>query len=160
MARVIEIAFDKISIGLDDGTIREIRPTDINFTPNIGDDVDIFESNGRLIVSQKVPQFNPNQNMNPNGGININVNNENNNNNAPPQFQPYYASGKVVNKAIYLVLCFFLGAIGGHKFYAGKVFAGIMYIVFCWTYIPSIIAFFEFFSACFKRSDVHGNIIV
>lgn len=157
MAKVIEITFDKVSIGLDDGKIKEIRPTDINFTPNLGDEVDIFESEGRLIVTQKTPQFDPNQNFNPNG-ININVTNENNN--APAMQQAHYVSGKVVNKIAYILLCLFLGGIGGHKFYSGKILLGIMYLIFCWTYLPSILSFFEFIGACFKKSDANGNIIV
>ena len=38
----------------------------------------------------------------------------------------------------------FLGGLGGHKFYLGQVGMGIVYLVFCWTFIPSIIAFIEF----------------
>ncbi|MDF5496698.1 NINE protein, partial [Vibrio parahaemolyticus] len=31
-----------------------------------------------------------------------------------------------------------------HKFYLGKIGQGILYLVFCWTLIPAIIAFIEF----------------
>ncbi len=41
------------------------------------------------------------------------------------------------------LLAIFLGGIGIHKFYLGKVGMGILYIVFCWTYIPAIIGFIE-----------------
>jgi TM2 domain-containing membrane protein YozV len=30
-----------------------------------------------------------------------------------------------------------------HKFYLGKIGLGIVYILFCWTFIPAIIAFVE-----------------
>ena len=43
-----------------------------------------------------------------------------------------------------ILLAFFLGGFGAHKFYLGKTVAGILYLVFCWTIIPSIIAFVEF----------------
>ncbi|MCD8266486.1 MAG: NINE protein [Prevotellaceae bacterium] len=38
----------------------------------------------------------------------------------------------------------FLGGFGAHKFYLGQIGKGIIYLVFCWTGIPSIIAFIEF----------------
>ncbi len=37
----------------------------------------------------------------------------------------------------------FLGGLGVHKFYLGKIGMGILYLVFCWTYIPSLIGFIE-----------------
>ncbi|MFN1516101.1 TM2 domain-containing protein [Vibrio owensii] len=42
------------------------------------------------------------------------------------------------------LLAFFLGGFGAHKFYLGKIGQGILYLVFCWTLIPAIIAFIEF----------------
>ncbi|MFU2319153.1 TM2 domain-containing protein [Rahnella sp. PCH160] len=42
------------------------------------------------------------------------------------------------------LLAFFLGAFGAHKFYLGKIGQGFLYLIFCWTFIPSIIAFIEF----------------
>ena len=42
------------------------------------------------------------------------------------------------------LLAFFLGGFGAHKFYLGRIGQGILYLIFCWTFIPSIIAFIEF----------------
>ena len=36
--------------------------------------------------------------------------------------------GKEINKWIAALLCFFLGGIGAHKFYEGKIGMGILYI--------------------------------
>jgi TM2 domain-containing membrane protein YozV len=44
-----------------------------------------------------------------------------------------------------LLLALFLGGLGIHKFYLGQTGLGIVYLLFCWTYIPSILAFFEIF---------------
>ena len=41
------------------------------------------------------------------------------------------------------VLALLLGGVGGHKFYLGQAGMGVVYILFCWTMIPSIIAFIE-----------------
>ena len=70
------------------------------------------------------------------------------------------ASGKVVNKVAYCLLAFFLGGIGIHKFYAGKTGAGVTMLLFCWTFIPAIIALIDFIVGLTKKSDANGNIII
>jgi TM2 domain-containing membrane protein YozV/ribosomal protein L40E len=42
-----------------------------------------------------------------------------------------------------ILLAFFLGGFGVHKFYLGRVAAGVLYLIFFWTLIPAIIAFVE-----------------
>ncbi|WP_456267660.1 NINE protein [Kushneria sp. AK178] len=42
------------------------------------------------------------------------------------------------------LFAFFLGGFGAHRFYVGNVGLGILYLLFCWTFIPAIVAFFEF----------------
>lgn len=49
-----------------------------------------------------------------------------------------------VNKTALLLITFFLGGIGGHKFYQRKYLLGTLYLLFFWTYIPSLVAFVEF----------------
>lgn len=49
------------------------------------------------------------------------------------------------DKVTAALLAFFLGGLGIHKFYLGQNLAGILYLLFFWTFIPGIIAFFEFF---------------
>lgn len=41
------------------------------------------------------------------------------------------------------ILGIFLGGFGAHKFYLGKTGMGILYLLFCWTYIPGIIGLIE-----------------
>ncbi|MFF2446417.1 TM2 domain-containing protein [Neobacillus sp. NPDC058068] len=41
------------------------------------------------------------------------------------------------------VLAILLGCFGVHKFYLGKIGMGILYLLFCWTGIPSIIGLIE-----------------
>lgn len=47
-------------------------------------------------------------------------------------------------KFVAALFAFFLGGIGIHKFYLGHNFAGILYLLFSWTFIPSILAIFDF----------------
>lgn len=48
------------------------------------------------------------------------------------------------NKVVAALLAFFLGGFGIHKFYLGENVAGIIYLLFFWTLIPGLIAFFDF----------------
>lgn len=50
------------------------------------------------------------------------------------------------NSTTAVLLTFFLGGLGAHKFYIGEVGLGVVYLVFCWTYIPGIVAFIELFT--------------
>lgn len=36
-----------------------------------------------------------------------------------------------------------LGGLGIHKFYLGRIGMGVVYLLFCWTFIPAIISFIE-----------------
>ena len=67
---------------------------------------------------------------------------------------------KHVNKIIYILLAFFLGGAGAHKFYAGKKTQGIIYLCFFWTWIPEIISFIEAITTIFNKADSNGNILV
>jgi TM2 domain-containing membrane protein YozV len=44
-----------------------------------------------------------------------------------------------------LVLTFFLGGLGAHRFYLGQTGLGVLYALFCWTFVPAIVAFVELF---------------
>ena len=57
------------------------------------------------------------------------------------------------NRLVALILTFFAGALGIHKFYLGENFAGIMYFLFSWTLIPGILAFFEFLGLAFMTDE-------
>ncbi len=41
------------------------------------------------------------------------------------------------------VLAFFLGGLGVHKFYLGRPVWGLLYLFFCWTFVPSLVAWIE-----------------
>lgn len=49
------------------------------------------------------------------------------------------------NRTAAFVLTLLLGGVGGHRYYMGQIGLGLAYTLFCWTFIPMIIAFFELF---------------
>ncbi|MCC5643687.1 NINE protein [Nostoc sp. CHAB 5824] len=60
------------------------------------------------------------------------------------------------NKNTAIIVCFFGGGLGIHKFYLGQNVEGILYLLFCWTLIPALIAFVEFF-VLLLMSDTEFN---
>ncbi len=67
---------------------------------------------------------------------------------------------KKVRKSVYVILTLLLGTIGVNKFYAGKVKAGILSILFCWTGIPTILSIAEFITVLTEKADKKGMISV
>jgi TM2 domain-containing membrane protein YozV len=63
-------------------------------------------------------------------------------------------TGKMVkDKTVAVVLAFFVGGFGVHKFYLGNNLAGVLYLLFSWTLIPSLIAFFDFIGLLFMSEQ-------
>ena len=48
------------------------------------------------------------------------------------------------SKTTAAILAFFLGGIGVHRFYLGKIGEGFIYLIFCFTFIPALVAFIDF----------------
>ena len=44
------------------------------------------------------------------------------------------------NRGIAIVLAIFFGGLGVHRFYVGQVGRGFLFLLFCWTGIPSFLA--------------------
>ena len=63
-----------------------------------------------------------------NANPNIVINNSNNNMNTNQNNNANAPAGKAKNKWVAVLLCFFLGGFGAHKFYEGKVGMGILYL--------------------------------
>ena len=134
MAKIIQINGDIISIGENNNTIREINRTALNFEPHIGDEVEIFTSSDKIIVTKKST--------------------------AAPLSSACPTGKRSVNKLAYALLAIFVGGIGIHKFYGGKTGLGILYLLLCWTAIPALIGFIEGIVALTKPADPNGNICV
>lgn len=58
------------------------------------------------------------------------------------------------SKAVAVILAILLGGLGIHKFYLRQVGWGIIYLVFCWSYIPAVIGFIEGITyLCMSKED-------
>jgi len=47
------------------------------------------------------------------------------------------------SRLVAALLAFFLGTFGIHKFYLGQTGWGILYLLFCWTAIPTVVSLIE-----------------
>lgn len=65
----------------------------------------------------------------------------------PTHTPSYQASSTVApsrkSKVTAGILGILLGGLGVHKFYLGNIGMGILYILFCWTYIPAVVGLIE-----------------
>lgn len=57
------------------------------------------------------------------------------------------------NKTTAILLAFFLGSIGIHQFYLGNNTKGVLYLLFFWTLIPSILALIDFITLIIMTDD-------
>jgi len=64
-----------------------------------------------------------------------------------------------MNKVVYLVIVFFLGSLGIHKFLSGRVLPGIVHLILSFVVIGGIITLVEFIWGIIKlEKDENGEI--
>ena len=51
------------------------------------------------------------------------------------------------------ILALFMGTIGVHKFYLGRIGAGIIYLIFSFTFIPTLLGLIDFFVLALMDQD-------
>lgn len=143
--KIIQVGIDKVTVGFENGSLRDFdRASCSGFVPQIGMRVEVYESGGRTMIVQ------PQNAGAAAGGAAFSSGG------AAGQQQ----SGSSVSQLAYCVLALLLGGFGVHKFYAGHIGLGILYLLFFWTGIPAIVGFVEFILALLKKPDANGRIVV
>lgn len=161
MGEIIKVDVDKVLVGCEDGSVIDVKLSDVNFIPEIGDKVKVYKSDDSYYIVKKDDESYEEEksyekeNKKADKAYEESPQNVTNN---------YYIDknnnvGKRVHKIAYVLLAFFLGGLGVHKFYAGKFGMGFLYLLFSWTTIPQIIAFVEAILTIFtKQADEYGYI--
>ena len=136
--KIIKVTDDEVLIGISEQDVVKIPKSSIDFEAKVGMEVERYTSNGETFFVPKQSIITPSDTAQ----------------NADNVAQ----EGRKVNKILYILMAFFFGGIGVHKFLIGRVGTGILFIIFSWTLIPSIIAFVDFIIGCCKQPDKNGDI--
>lgn len=62
---------------------------------------------------------------------------------APQRSASASGNGNGPSRTTAAIFALLFGGLGVHKFYLGQTGMGILYLLFCWTFIPAIVAFVE-----------------
>jgi len=57
------------------------------------------------------------------------------------------------SKVAFVILALLVGGFGIHRMYIGDWLLGIIYLVFCWTFIPALVALIEAIVIGFRKDD-------
>lgn len=128
MDKIIRIENRIVSVGKTDGSLEEFDIAYFNFSPRIGDYVNIYRNDDSIIITKAESVFDNR------------------------------SHSRGVNKTTYALLAFFLGVFGAQEFYAGNTRAGMLSLIFCWTGIPAIYGIYKFIIALSKPADENGCI--
>lgn len=65
-----------------------------------------------------------------------------------------------IKKKAYIWLTILTGWMGGHRFYARRYYLGALYLIFCWTFIPVMMAFIDLMEVIPIKKDENGFIMM
>jgi TM2 domain-containing membrane protein YozV len=141
MAKIIEI--QEQSILIKDGlTTKPILKSYFTFEPVVGDEVKVYQSGDNVAV------------------LKVDASSKNNLDIASRVKQWFPQSSATVKKTPYCVLAILLGRFGVHKFYAGKMSEGILYVVLSIIGISPILSFVDFVIALTKKANEEKQITI
>lgn len=157
MPKIIGINGEDVLIGLDGGAYVETKKSDMEFAPALGELVEVFQNENGVTVTKKEWESHTYADY-VQGSSERAESTVERNYQAETPGQNLVKERKKVNKVVYCLLTIFLGGLGVHKFYAGKIVLGVVYLLFCWTYIPMLISFVEFIIGLCQKADENGMI--
>lgn len=107
MSEILVISDSTVKVGHDDGTVAVLPLVSLHFSnPIVGDKVNVYKVGDAFIVVREETLTNS-----------ITTN---------------YGDRRKVNKVAYILLTFFLGGIGVHRFMRGQVGLGVVMILVGW----------------------------
>lgn len=142
LGKVLKVDADEVVIGMDDGSLKKAPLGNCNFYPRIDDRVELFENEYEMVISKVEENYQETRYAKSSSGAQVS------------------RHGVPVNKVAYVVLALLVGSLGAHKFYAGKIGLGVLYLLFCWTLIPGFVAFIEGIIAACTPHDENGYIYI
>lgn len=141
LGKVLKVDADEVVIGMDDGSLKKAPLGNCNFYPRVDDRIRLFENEYEMVISKVEENYQETSYTSASGA----------------QVSKH---GVPVNKVAYVLLALLVGSLGVHKFYAGKIGLGVLYLIFCWTLIPGFVAFIEGIIAACTPHDENGYIYI
>ncbi len=141
--KIIKSDNDTVTLGFPEGSFSIVSRADLGFYATDGDIVELYKSQvdgtevtiyAKQDLQSKISDY-------------------------ARQFQIDRGENEV-NQVTYVLLAILVGNFGVHKFYAGKTFLGVIYLLFFWTAIPAVVGLVEGIIAATKKADVNGMIKV
>lgn len=147
-AVILSVDDDTVTLGNQNGTALSVPRSSLRFFPRVGDHVNVYREAEKVYVTRPVDTADD-------GRVVTN----------PTSQATHTPSGSIqprdrhsVRKGPYVFLALFLGGLGAHKFYANRIGAGLLYLIFSWTFVPMIIAALEALVAAVTAPDAAGEI--
>lgn len=131
MSEILSISENTVKIGEDSGSIIEVPIASLHFAePKVGDKVRVYKDDKAYIVKKEETVS---SSIISNDG-----------------------DRRRINKVAYILLTFFLGYLGVHRFMRGQVGIGILMLLFCWLTL-GIWWLVDFIISLVKLSDYPGD---
>lgn len=107
MAKILSVDLQNsdVKVGMDDGSVAHVSLKEFNFIPQVNSIVEIFKDGDSYVVNQTTKPLIP---------VNSNYSNS--------------GDTVVISRVTFVMLAWFLGGFGAHKFYEGKIGVGFAYI--------------------------------
>ncbi len=132
MSEILKIENGTVKVGMDDGTTIETPIATLQFSnPKVGDQVRPYKDGDSFIV-KRVEHNN----------VALSSNDE---------------DRRRVNKIAYVLLTFFVGALGVHRFMRGQIGLGILMLLFGWWATLGIWPLVDFIISLVKLSAYPGD---
>ena len=143
MAKILNVDLKNsdVTVGMDDGSVAHVSLKEFSFIPQVNSTVEIYKDGDSYVVNQKTNALNNNNSNYSNDGDTV-----------------------VISRVTYVLLAWFLGLFGAHKFYQGNIGIGFAYlaisIIGSFLFIgPLAVAVFTLLDVieALKAKSVEGN---
>lgn len=110
MSEILELSGDSVKLGLDSGEVVRAPISSVGFAnPKVGDRIKLYKDGERAIIKRA-------------DGTSV----------ADGKNRTNDKDYRYINKITYILITFFLGCLGVHRFMRGQVGIGILMILFGW----------------------------
>ena len=140
VAKIIDVDFskNKVCVEMEDNSVKELPAEIFKFEPQIGKNVNVYQKTDGSYVVDDIETFSDLNALDSKGGYKI-------------------------GRRKFVLVTYFLGGLGVHKFITGRILQGILYLLCSFLispFISGILSLIEIFVVAGKNDDADGMIEV